>query len=177
LRKSASPAAKPEIFKLNRATPDAISKGVRMLQDLTRAAPRASGRSGPAKITGDSGFPRLTTKSCWRQPSSHHDACGTPFSSGLLDPRGVLRGVSQPLFSEAHFSTHHMEHKDFGSLESVKDAAGWFHDLAVWRVGEFSYYGATFWVFSELLNMGKDPLDKCFCRVRLVQSNEVSDRV
>ncbi len=86
----------------------------------------------------------------------------------VLAPRGVLGGVLQQLFSEAHFSTHDMENKDFSSIESVKDAAGRFYDLAVWRVGELSYYGTTFWVFLELLNMREDPLDKCSCRVWFV---------
>lgn len=61
-----------------------------------------------------------------------------------------------------------MENKNFSSIESVKDAARWFYDLAVWRVRELSYYGTTFWMFLELLNMGEDPLDKCSCRVWFV---------
>jgi hypothetical protein len=83
--------------------------------------------------------------------------------------------VSQPLLSEAHFSTHDVKNKDFSSIESVNNTARWFHDLAVWRVGKLSYSGTTFWVFLELLNMGEDPLDKRFCCVGFVEGDVVCD--
>jgi hypothetical protein len=56
-----------------------------------------------------------------------------------LTLRGVLWSVSQPLLSEAHFSTHYVKNMDFYSIESVKNAARRLHDLAVWRVGKLSY--------------------------------------
>jgi len=85
--------------------------------------------------------------------------------------------VSEPLLSQAHFSTHDVKNEDSCPIESVKYAAGWFHDLAVWRVGKLSYEGATFWVFLELLNMGEDPLNKCFCRVWFVEGDVVGDSI
>jgi hypothetical protein len=85
--------------------------------------------------------------------------------------------VSQAQLSEAHFSTHDVKNKDFSSIESVKNAARWFHDLAVWRVGKLSYDGTTFWVFLELFDMGEDPLNKCFCRVWFVEGDVVGDSI
>jgi len=85
--------------------------------------------------------------------------------------------VSQPLLSEAHFSTHDVKNKNFCSIESVKNAARWFHDLAAWRVRKFPYCGTTFWVFLELLNMREDPLDECSCRGRFVEGDVVGDGV
>jgi hypothetical protein len=53
-----------------------------------------------------------------------------------------------------------MKNKDFSSVESVKNAARWFHDLAAWRVGKLSYDGTTFWVFLELFDMAEYPFNK-----------------
>jgi hypothetical protein len=95
----------------------------------------------------------------------------------LLSLRGVLWGVSQSLLSEAHFSAHDVKNKDFSSIKSVKNTARWFHDLAVRRVGKLLYDGATFWVFLELPNMGKDALDKRFRSVGFVDSDVVGDSI
>ncbi len=95
----------------------------------------------------------------------------------ILASRGVLWRVSQPLLSEAHFSTHNVKNKDFSPIESAKNAARRFHDLAVWGVGKFSYDGTTFWVFLELLNMEEDSLDKRFCRVGFVEGDVVGDSI
>ena len=70
-----------------------------------------------------------------------------------------------------------MKNKDFRSIESVKNTALWFHDLAVWRVGKLSYDGTTFWVFLELLNLGEDPLDKGSCCVGFVEGDVVGDSI
>lgn len=98
-------------------------------------------------------------------------------SSDLSASRGILWGVSQAQLPEAHSSTHDVKNKDSRSIESVKNTARGFHDLAVWRVGKLSYDGSTFWVFLELLDMGEDLLNKCFCRVWLVEGDVVGDRI
>lgn len=75
------------------------------------------------------------------------------------------------------FSTHDVKHKNFSSIESVKDAAGRFYDLAVSRVWQLTHLGATFWVFLKLLDTREHTLDKGLCRLGFIERNEVGDRV
>ena len=70
-----------------------------------------------------------------------------------------------------------MKNKDCSAIESVKNTARRFHDLAVRRVGKLSYGGATFWVFLELLDMREDLLDKGFCWVGFVEGDVVGEGI
>lgn len=62
-------------------------------------------------------------------------------------------------------------------VESVKDAAGWLNYLAIARFAKLGRITAALWMICQLLDMRKDPHNKCSRSDGIFQSDVVSDCV
>ena len=132
---------------------------------------------GAGCAVGEGGAQPVTEPGGLEPPSDTNRRCPLFAAAPLLGVSVVSVTPDKSCLAETHLATHDIEHENSDAIVAVEDAARSLNNLPIARLPHLRRSGTALWLFHKLLDVLKNSLNKTPRRLRVIESDVISDGV